>query len=169
MTGGSLGAQKVNSCLRECLSSLLPHMDILHLCGRGNLDDSLNNINGYCQKEFLNEEMADAIAVADIVLSRAGSNTLSELLALQKPMLLVPYPLGAGRGDQVENARLFESQGLANVLYQEDMTPTTMTKAILSLLNEKEDRLLSLKEYPLKNGTDSIMELIEEYTRYDNE
>ena len=62
-------------------------------------------MKGYCQKEFLSDEMPDALAVADVVLSRAGSNTLSELLALHKPMLLVPYPLGASRGDQIENAK----------------------------------------------------------------
>ena len=100
MTGGSLGAQSVNACLRKALPELLPHMDVLHLCGKGNLDESLKDLPGYCQKEFLSAEMPDALAVADIVLSRAGSNTLSELLALHKPMLLVPYPLGASRGDR---------------------------------------------------------------------
>lgn len=84
---------------------------MLHLCGKGNLDESLMGTKGYCQKEFLSDEMPDALAVADVVLSRAGSNTLSELLALHKPMLLVPYPLGASRGDQVENAKSYARQG----------------------------------------------------------
>jgi len=162
MTGGSLGAQSVNKCLRESLPSLLPHMDVLHLCGKGNLDESLMDTKGYCQKEFLSEEMPDALAVADIVLSRAGSNTLSELLALQKPMLLVPYPLGASRGDQIQNAKSYASQGLARVLMQEDMTAQTMTDGLIKLLEQKEALLKALAEYPVKDGTDAVLQQIED-------
>ncbi len=162
MTGGSLGAQSVNKCLREALPELLPHMDVLHLCGKGNLDKELLRLKGYCQKEFLSEEMADALAVADIVLSRAGSNTLSELLALQKPMLLVPYPLGASRGDQIQNAKSYAAQGLARVLMQEDMTAQTMTDGLLKLLEEKDVLLKALAEYPVKDGTDAVLRLIAE-------
>lgn len=161
MTGGSLGAQSVNTCLRAALPALLPHMDVLHLCGKGNLDESLQNTPGYCQKEFLSGEMPDALAVADIVLSRAGSNTLCELLALHKPMLLVPYPLGASRGDQIENARSYEREGLARVLMQEDMTPETMTEALLKLLAEKDAARTALENYPVKDGTDAVLGLIE--------
>ena len=161
MTGGSLGAQSVNKCLREALPNLLPHMDVLHLCGKGNLDESLLDVKGYCQKEFLSEEMTDALAVADIVLSRAGSNTLSELLALQKPMLLVPYPLGASRGDQIENAKSYEKLGLARVLMQEDMTAQTMTDGLLKLLAEKDVLLKALEAYPVKDGTDAVLREIE--------
>jgi UDP-N-acetylglucosamine--N-acetylmuramyl-(pentapeptide) pyrophosphoryl-undecaprenol N-acetylglucosamine transferase len=106
--------------------------------------------------------MSDALAVADIVLSRAGSNTLSELLALQKPMLLVPYPLGASRGDQIENAKSYARQGLARVLMQEDMTAQTMTEGLLKLLNEKDELLSALKAYPVKDGTDAVLKLIQD-------
>ena len=162
MTGGSLGAQSVNAALRKALPDLLPHMDVLHLCGKGNLDESLSGLKGYCQKEFLSAEMPDALAVADIVLSRAGSNTLSELLALHKPMLLVPYPLGASRGDQIENAKSYQKQGLARVLFQEDMTPETLRDGLLSLLEERQTLLKTLEDYPVKDGTDAVLGLIEE-------
>ena len=162
MTGGSLGAQSVNKCLRESLPELLPHMDVLHLCGKGNLDESLAGLKGYCQKEFLSGEMPDALAVADLVLSRAGSNTLSELLALHKPMLLVPYPLSASRGDQIENAKSYERQGLARVLMQEDMTPCTMTDALLSLLADRDQLLQALKNYPVQDGTDAVLRMIDQ-------
>lgn len=162
MTGGSLGAQSVNKCLRQALPSLLPHMDVVHLCGKGNLDESLMNTPGYCQKEFLSAEMPDALAMADIVLSRAGSNTLSELLALHKPMLLVPYPLSASRGDQIENAKSYQRQGLARVLTQEDMTPETMTQALLSLLDERQQMLETLKACPVQDGTQAVLNLIQQ-------
>lgn len=162
MTGGSLGAQSVNKCLREALPQLLTKLDVLHLCGRGNLDESLSGLKGYCQKEFLSDEMPDALAVADIVLSRAGSNTLCELLALRKPMLLVPYPLGAGRGDQIENAKSYQSQGLARVLWQQDMTPQAMTDALFSLLDDRATLEATLQAYPVKDGTEAVLALIEE-------
>ena len=162
MTGGSLGAQSVNRCLREALPELLTRFDVLHLCGKGNLDESLMGMKGYCQKEFLSDEMPDALAVADVVLSRAGSNTLSELLALHKPMLLVPYPLGASRGDQIENAKSYARQGLARVLMQEDMTARTLTDALFKLLDERGEMLAALEAYPVKDGTQAVLELIED-------
>lgn len=162
MTGGSLGAQSVNKCLREALPSLLTRMDVLHLCGKGNLDASLEEHSGYCQKEFLGAELPDALAAADIVLSRAGSNTLSELVALHKPMLLIPYPLGASRGDQIQNAESFRKRGLAHVLPQEKMTATTLTTELLSLLRSQGELMETLKSYPVKDGTDAILQLIED-------
>ncbi|HPS81904.1 MAG TPA: glycosyltransferase, partial [Candidatus Limiplasma sp.] len=151
-----------NKCLRACLPAILPQMDVLHLCGRGNLDPSLAAAAGYAQFEFLGDEMADALAAADLVLSRAGSNTLSELLALNKPMLLVPYPLGSGRGDQIENAASYEKRGLARVLAQEKMTPEALTQALLSLLAERETLRAAVEAYPVKDGTDAVLQMIEE-------
>jgi UDP-N-acetylglucosamine--N-acetylmuramyl-(pentapeptide) pyrophosphoryl-undecaprenol N-acetylglucosamine transferase len=161
VTGGSLGAQSVNRCLRECLPDLLPLMDVLHLCGRGNSTPELAGLAGYCQLEFLGDEMADAYAAADIVLSRAGSNTLSELLALDKPMLLVPYPLGAGRGDQIQNAKSYEKRGLARVLYQENMNRETLTQALLLLFSNRTALAKAVADYPVKDGTDAVLALIE--------
>jgi UDP-N-acetylglucosamine--N-acetylmuramyl-(pentapeptide) pyrophosphoryl-undecaprenol N-acetylglucosamine transferase len=165
MTGGSQGAQSVNRCLRECLPNLLPHMDVLHLCGRGNLDPALTATPGYCQLEFLGDELPDALAAADIVLSRAGSNTLSELLALQKPMLLVPYPLSASRGDQLKNAESFRRQGFARVLQQESMNRNSLTAALLTLLSDREELRAALAACPLKDGTEAVLELIEAVQR----
>ena len=165
MTGGSLGAQSVNACLRSSLPALLPHMDVLHLCGRGNLDAGLSSLPGYRQFEFLNETMADALAAADIVLSRAGSNTLSELLALNKPMLLVPYPLSASRGDQIKNAESYRSRGLARVLPQEQMTPAAMTEALLALMHDRDTLRAAIEAYPVKDGTDAVLRMIEDVQR----
>lgn len=107
MIGGSLGAQSVNAVLRAALPELTKKFDVLHVCGKGNLDASLVGVPGYRQFEYLSDELPDAFACADIMLSRAGSNSLSELMALCKPALLIPYH--SGRGDQVLNANSLES------------------------------------------------------------
>ena len=106
--------------------------------------------------------MPDALAAADIVLSRAGSNTLSELLALGKPMLLVPYPLGASRGDQIKNAESYQKRGLARVLAQEQMNPETMTAAVMDLLENRDALRAAVEAYPVKDGTDAVLAMIEE-------
>ena len=105
MMGGSLGAQAVKKALREALPQLLPDFDVAHICGKGNLAASLEGTPGYTQLEFISAELPDVLAAADLVLSRAGSNALMEFQALAKPLLLVPYPKGASRGDQILNAQ----------------------------------------------------------------
>ena len=161
VTGGSQGAQAININLRKSLRALLPQMDVLHLCGKGNLDETMNTLTGYRQFEYLQEAWPDALAAADFVLSRAGANTLSELLALKKPMLLIPYPLSASRGDQIKNAASFEKQGFAHVLQQETLTPETLTQALRLLMNERETLKAAMDQCPLQNGNDAVFTLIE--------
>ena len=162
MLGGSLGAQSVNKALREALPTLLPHMQVLHICGKNNLDESLQGLDGYWQAEFLTDQLPDAMAAADLILSRAGSNALCEFQALGKPMLLIPYPKGASRGDQILNAASFEKRGLARVMPQETMTSATLAEALLDLLNNGGDLRRALREAPPADGTQAVLRLIEE-------
>ena len=162
MMGGSLGAQKVNAALRAALPKLLEKMDVLHLAGRGNLDESLNNVKGYKQFEFLDEELPDTLACADYVLSRAGSNALCEFLALQKPMLLVPYPKGASRGDQILNAESYRKRGLAHVLPQEEMTGETLCDALMDLIKDREQLAENMRKAPAADGTAAVLQMIHE-------
>ena len=114
--GGSQGSVKVNNSVRELLSKLLPKYDIVHLCGKGNLDESLSDKEGYKQFEYISDELPDLFAMADMVISRAGSNAICEFLALHKPMLLIPLGKNASRGDQILNAESFKKQGFAEVI-----------------------------------------------------
>ncbi|MBQ2699693.1 MAG: undecaprenyldiphospho-muramoylpentapeptide beta-N-acetylglucosaminyltransferase, partial [Clostridia bacterium] len=148
MMGGSLGAQSVNEALRKALPELLTWLDVIHICGKGNLDESLNGTRGYCQKEFVSDELPDIMAACDLVLSRAGSNALCEFQALGKPMLLVPYPKGASRGDQILNAQSYERRGLCHVLPQEKMTPVTLAAEIRRLEKDKETLMEALRSAP---------------------
>ena len=162
MTGGSLGAQSVNRVLREALPALLPDMDVLHICGKGNVDESLKGTKGYAQFEFLSSDLPDAFAAADAVLSRAGSNSLCELQALKKPMLLVPYPKGASRGDQILNAESYRARSMAMVLSQEEMNRDSLTQAIRELMKNRDALRAALENAPAADGTKRILELIEE-------
>ena len=162
MMGGSLGAQSVNKALRDALPRLLPQMQVFHICGKGNLDESLNGLSGYYQTEFLSDELPDAMAAADLILSRAGSNALCEFQALGKPMLLIPYPKGASRGDQILNAASFEKRGLARVMDQENMTSDSLADALIDLKDNGADLRRALREAPPADGTQAVLRLIEE-------
>ena len=162
MMGGSSGAQAVNKALREALPQLTDKFDVAHICGKGNLDETLNGVTGYCQAEFLDADLPDALAACDLVLSRAGANALCEFQALAKPLLLVPYPKGASRGDQILNAQSYEKRGLCRVLLQENMTAETLVAALEKTWADREALTAAVKAAPPADGTRRVLELIEE-------
>ena len=162
MMGGSSGARSVNQTLREALPEILPVFDVAHICGKGNLEPAAEGIQGYCQIEFLDAELPDALAATDMVLSRAGANALGEFQHLGKPMLLIPYPKGASRGDQILNAESLRKRGLCHVLMQEKMDPASLTTAILETWEDRENLEQALREAPPADGTKRILEMIEE-------
>ena len=162
MMGGSLGAQSVNRVLRAILPELTREMDVIHICGKGNLDEKLKVTRGYFQAEFVQDELPDVIAAADLVLSRAGSNALCEFAALHKPMLLVPYPKGASRGDQILNAESYRARGLCQVLLQENMNEQSLLNALKRLYTDREQLSRALSQEGTLNGTQKILDLIHE-------
>ena len=162
MMGGSSGAQSVNACLREALPRLTDEFDVAHICGKGNLEPSLDGTPGYRQIEFLDAELPDVLACTDLVLSRAGANALCEFQALGRPMLLIPYPKGASRGDQILNAKSLEKRGLCRVLLQENMNVDSLTEAIRNTWKDREVLSEALKNAPPADGTQRVLEMIEE-------
>ena len=161
MMGGSSGAQAVNKVLREALPVLTEQFQVAHICGKGNLAPELEGTPDYCQIEFIDQEAPDILACADLVLSRAGSNALMEFQALDKPMLLVPYPKGASRGDQILNAQSMEKRGLCRVLLQENMNTDTLVKELRLTWEQKDALQAAVKKAPPADGTARILELIE--------
>ena len=130
MMGGSTGSRIINQVLREALPELLKQFQIIHLCGKGNLDSSLNHVSGYVQYEYISNELKDLMAASDIILSRAGANAICELLALKKPNVLVPLSAAVSRGDQILNAASFERQGFSYVIQEENLKVSTLLKAV---------------------------------------
>ncbi|MBQ7825143.1 MAG: undecaprenyldiphospho-muramoylpentapeptide beta-N-acetylglucosaminyltransferase, partial [Clostridia bacterium] len=163
MIGGSLGAQSVNAVLREALPELTKTFDVLHVCGKGNLSPELSSMRGYRQFEYLTDDLPHAFACADILLSRAGSNSLSEILALKKPALLIPYH--SGRGDQVLNANSLKARGLAHVMIQSDMNAQTLVSAIHALYEERALLTQRIASLPDADGTKAVLEQIHKYAK----
>ena len=165
VVGGSSGAQAINQAVWQSLPQLTENFQVLHLCGKGNLNSVYEGTANYTQREYLNEEMADAYACADILISRAGSNALCEILAARKPALLIPYPKGASRGDQLLNAESFRARGFSHVLQQEDMTPETLVKAVEALYHDRGALYEAMATEPTGNGIDAVLEQIYKYAK----
>jgi len=157
MMGGSLGAVKLNNCLREILPELLKTFDIIHLCGKGHLDGKLKDQTGYMQFEYVSDGLNDLFAAADFIVSRAGSNSISEFLALKKPHLLIPLSAKASRGDQILNAASFEKQGFARVLDEDEMTAESMKKEIFELYENRDKYISAMENAATGDGVAAVM------------
>lgn len=160
--GGSLGSVIVNNAVRKSLPRLLEKFQIIHLCGKGKTDDSLNDTKGYCQFEYIRDELRDIFALADIVISRAGANAICELLALRKPNLLIPLSAKASRGDQILNARSFERQGFSMVIEEEDLTEDSLVSAVFDLYENRGSYIDAMRNSDQQDSIDTIISLIEE-------
>lgn len=126
---GSQGSQVINSALRDALDELTAAWHVVHIVGRGNLDESLRHKPRYTQYEFV-DEFGDLLARANLVICRAGMTSLMELLALRKRALLIPLPREVSRGDQQENAALMSSLDRFAVLNQAEMSTTRLLEGI---------------------------------------
>ena len=163
--GGSLGAAAVNDAVRKILPQLLPKYNVIHLCGKGKLDESLKGTAGYVQYEYIKKELADLFALADVVISRAGANAICELLALKKPNILIPLPAAASRGDQILNANSFKKQGFSEVIDEEKITDDLLLETINNVYNNRSKYVEAMEKSPQQNGVEAVISLIKEVTK----
>ena len=163
--GGSLGAVAVNDHIRKILPKLLTRFEVVHLCGKGKLDTSLEGTPGYVQFEYVSDELPDIFALSDIVVSRAGANAICELVALAKPNLLIPLSAQASRGDQILNARSFEKQGFSMVLEEEEITDDVLFDAIVKLYETQASYIQAMKNSSHLDSIGKICQLIDEAAR----
>ncbi len=157
--GGSLGAQKLNELVRAALPVLSEAYDVIHLCGKGK-DDCGCVACGYHQYEYIDKELPDLFALSDIVLSRAGANSVFELLALNKPSVLVPLTSASTRGDQLLNAKYFEKKGYARVLDQNTATTEQLIGAINEVYADRARYTAAMCADTRSDGTDTILAII---------
>lgn len=167
--GGSLGSVAVNTAVRNILPELLKTFQVIHLCGKGNLDETLSKTEGYVQYEYIKQELADLFALSDVVISRAGANAICELLALRKPNLLIPLPASASRGDQLLNAASFEQQGFSKVLQEENITNELLLSTIQELYQNRSSYVDAMEKSGQSDAITLITELIENASKTKNQ
>ncbi|MBQ1598029.1 MAG: undecaprenyldiphospho-muramoylpentapeptide beta-N-acetylglucosaminyltransferase [Lachnospiraceae bacterium] len=163
--GGSLGSVFINNAIRESLDELLKTFEIIHLCGKGNLDESLKGKSGYVQYEYISEELPDLFAAADLIISRAGANAICELLALHKPNILIPLSRNASRGDQILNANSFKKQGFSYVIEEEDVTSDSLFAAIHEVHENRASYIKAMEESGQMDSIKTIVDLIQSISK----
>lgn len=163
--GGSLGSVAINESVRSILPTLLEKYQIIHLCGKGKTDPSLNNTKGYIQFEYVKKELSDLLNAADVVISRAGANAICELLALQKPNILIPLSKAASRGDQILNANSFQKQGYSYVIPEEGLTGETLKEGLHAVYAKRDLYMSAMRKSPLNKPIDKIVSIINEVAK----
>ena len=148
--GGGSGSAAINEAIRKNIKALTKSYTVLHVCGKGNVIDS--RVRGYHQFEFI-KDMGMAYACADLVIARAGSGTVFELLALKKPAILIPLE-GQTRGDQIENAKYFEKRGLCYLLKQTELEDLVKT---VEQAFQDESLRANLKKSNFERGNENIL------------
>jgi UDP-N-acetylglucosamine--N-acetylmuramyl-(pentapeptide) pyrophosphoryl-undecaprenol N-acetylglucosamine transferase len=165
IVGGSSGSKVINDAVRTSLPELIEQFYIIHLCGKGNLDASLDSVKGYTQLEYASQELADIFALADLVISRAGANSICELLALHKPNILIPLSAAASRGDQILNAKSFQKQGFSFVLEEENLSKETLLDAVHSVYANRDTYRAAMEASGQMDSIATIVDLIKKESR----
>ena len=160
VVGGSLGARVLNDVIWNNLGLLTARYQIAHMVGAGNRRADIET-SGYRQFEYLGDEYGDVLAAADLVISRAGANSLFELLTFRKPHLLVPLTALASRGDQLVNARIMAEAGMSLVIQESLLTSETLMTALASLADTASWQA-AMAGFPDSDGVSQILSLIEQ-------
>lgn len=135
-TGGNQGSHVINLVVEECMDKLLKIACIIHVTGDNKFEDfeRLKKLqtSHYMVKEWIGEEWRFILSQVDLVISRAGINTLNELAYLGKPALFIPIP----NNEQQMNAKFFARFGLGRVLPQSKLSKETLLKQVRLLLDD---------------------------------
>lgn len=151
--GGSLGAKSLNEAVAQNLRELLKEYQIIHIAGKNGFNPN-QKATGYAQFEYVDTELKDLMALADVVISRAGSNSIFELASLNKPMILVPLPNTSSRGEQTLNAKNFAKKGFATLITDESIKNSDiLIKELQKMFSNKDDYIKAMQQNPVKTTT----------------
>ncbi len=166
ITGGSLGSHTINLLVEGSLKKLLRNYDVVHQTGDskkfGDFErfeklKSNEGLKNYIVKKFLTgKEIADVLMVADLVVSRAGMNTVTELVFFNKPCFLIPLLQGF---EQKQNANFIKKIGLAEVGAQDVLSPISFFETISFMIKNKEKYKTSHKLI-IENASEKIAEVV---------
>ncbi|HHX62704.1 MAG TPA: undecaprenyldiphospho-muramoylpentapeptide beta-N-acetylglucosaminyltransferase [Epulopiscium sp.] len=162
--GGSQGSVRINTMIRKIAGHLLPEFNIVHICGRGNIDEDFENTPGYTQFEYVGKELPHIFAITSVMISRAGANAIAEITALEIPALLIPLSLEASRGDQILNAKSMEKQGLCMVMEESNMNEVTLEQAIRNLYKQRTTYIDKMKNNQAQSGIKLVLNEIRKYS-----
>jgi UDP-N-acetylglucosamine--N-acetylmuramyl-(pentapeptide) pyrophosphoryl-undecaprenol N-acetylglucosamine transferase len=165
VVGGSLGAEALNRVVRDALDGLLGFATLAHVCGPKRTDTALSGRAGYHQFEYVGAQWGDLLAAADVVVSRAGANSLYELVALRKPHLLVPLPRSASRGDQIANAGYALAHGWSRVVAEEDLGAARLEAEVRAIYADRGRFVAALEGAALGDGTAAAADVICRFAR----
>ncbi|MFA5960594.1 MAG: undecaprenyldiphospho-muramoylpentapeptide beta-N-acetylglucosaminyltransferase [Tatlockia sp.] len=160
--GGSQGSAHLNAVVREALPELDKNYQVIHLCGKGRVDKTLSTRKNYYQVEYASQEMADLFAASDLVVSRAGANSVYEILALSKPHVLIPLSMKASRGDQIQNANYFNKLGISLVVDDEALTAAQFLHAVSTVYEARDAIRAKIQALQIESATFKIIGLIKE-------
>lgn len=163
--GGNQGAERINRMVREVLPEMIRSYQVIHICGTGKMDLYIQHNKGYKQFEYVREELPDLMAMADLVVSRAGSNAIHEWLLLRKPMLLIPHTNGGSRMGQTMNAICFRNAGYAELLHEEDMTNQAFLKAVENVYQNRKSYVDKMERIKTVDAANKVLALINETER----
>ncbi|WP_238918476.1 undecaprenyldiphospho-muramoylpentapeptide beta-N-acetylglucosaminyltransferase [Clostridium sp. YIM B02555] len=155
--GGSLGSKLINEEIRKNLDRLLSEFNIIHICGKGNIEESLKDRSGYQQFEYVSDELPNLMAAADYIVSRAGANSIFEFLALKKPTLLIPLSKKASRGDQILNSKSFKKEGYSLMIEEEEINEKVLYHKIIELKKRKRELIGNMEKSQAQNGVEAIV------------
>lgn len=177
--GGSLGADKINDTVIGMLGTIVQDGKISLLFGTGDrnyeavmkkISDAGIELNGDVRVVPYIDNMADCMAAADLIVSRSGAITVSEIAALSKPSILIPSP-NVVRNHQEQNAREFESKGAAAVIVENELTSDGLYHRIMSMLSSPEElRRISdnLKPLAKTDALENLYELMQKMSQGEN-
>ncbi|PWI58316.1 undecaprenyldiphospho-muramoylpentapeptide beta-N-acetylglucosaminyltransferase [Sulfoacidibacillus thermotolerans] len=162
--GGSLGSKRINEVIHATLHTLLKSYQVIHICGKGQVDPSLNR-PGYRQFEYVTKELPDLLAVASLVISRAGANAIFEFLSLQKPMVLIPLPKSSSRGDQIINAKSFQERGYCEVIPDEELSAERLLQVVNHVYEQRLHYIEKMQLARIQDPLQTMIHLIETTAR----
>ena len=142
VVGGSSGARQINQLVYDNIDFLCENFIVVHQTGLVNTtqeksQELVQNYSDYHPYDFIYEQMPNVVAASDIVMGRAGANSIWEAAVLLKPMLLIPLCGNGTRGDQVDNAKFFEEKKAAKVLIGQEVSKERLVVSLKELLDEK--------------------------------
>lgn len=156
--GGSQGALRINQLIDSASFELLKRYRLIHITGTGK-QTSIKD-QSYFQIEYVSDELKHLLAITDLVVCRAGANSIFEMLALKKPMLLIPLE-AATRGDQILNAEEFRQKNWALVLREKSMDQSLLLKSLSELESHASLMKKAMAEFPSENSAQSIFSILE--------